>query len=94
MSWYLLRNSEGKKDGMWTISWLSFLVWFMHALIIGLLGGSAFVFTGKTISVTITIPATFEWTSLVALIPTWAGYIIRKHEIFKKTAGEDIEETD
>lgn len=84
----LCRNSAGKKDGMWTMSWISFVIWAFHAVLLGIFGGSSVAFQVGEASVNLVLPQSFEWLSLTALLPLWAGYIIRRNNLFAKKAKE------
>jgi hypothetical protein len=88
--WYILRNSVGRPDGLWTMAWVSFLIWCLYAVSQGLLGGTTAHLTtaiaGVNLDFNLSIPKDFDWASLTGLSPTWAAYIIRRHKIWEKTS--------
>ena len=84
-SFFLFKNSDGKPDGMWTMSVWAFGVWMLHAIVLGLFGGSTMAITTPIMVMNWVIPANaFSWTSLSELVPLLSAYIVRKHGIGQK----------
>lgn len=83
--WYLIRNSVGKKDGMFTLSYAMGWVVILGLLVGALAGGSSFsVKVGSFFSGTWNIPNA-EWAAAAALLPPLAAYVLRKRDDAKQT---------
>lgn len=87
--WYILRNSKGCPDGTWTLAWVAFWIWCLHAIILGLFGGSVVTITTDVFNWNLTIPSDFSWGTSLGLLPLLASYIVRRHRILDETLDED-----
>jgi len=83
---YLLRNSAGNPDGMFTMAWIFCIVISLNALI-GMFAGSEFTFTTALLSGTIRIPG-FEWETIPALLTTVTGYVLRRNKSSESSTDE------
>lgn len=78
--WYLIRNSVGKKDGMFTLSYAMGWVVILGLLVGALAGGSSFTIkAGSFFTGTWNIPQA-EWAAAAALLPPLAAYVLRKRD--------------
>lgn len=73
--WYLLRNSQGKPDGTWTMAWISWLIWAVNAFLAPF-AGSVFVIFGQQIHLT-----EFDWGSSIAVLVNSLPYVARRNQI-------------
>lgn len=74
---YLIRNSAGRPDGMFTLVWLFSIIIALNA-VVGMFAGSEFTFTTPILSGTIRLPG-FEWETIPALLTVVTGYVIRRN---------------
>jgi hypothetical protein len=84
--WYLLRNSQGKPDGTWTMAWVSWVIWAVGALLAPF-AGSKFSIFGQEI-----VLAEFDWASAVAVVATAIPYVARRNKILSPKPAEPVEE--
>lgn len=87
--WYLLRNSAGEPSGTFTLAWIAFWIWCLHAIVLGLFGGSTLAITTDVFNWNVVLPRDFSWASSLGLLPLLASYIVRKHRILDETLDED-----
>jgi hypothetical protein len=86
--WYMIRNSLGRKDGMFTLSYGMGLV-VIYSLFVGATaGGSVFAIklgsaASPWFSGTWNVPKA-EWLAAVAMLPPLAAYVLRKRDDAKK----------
>lgn len=85
---FLLRNSDGKRDGMFTLVWLFSIVVAINALI-GMFAGSTITFATNVFDVSVVVPG-FEWETIPALLTVVTGYVIRRN----KSSQNNLEDKD